>query len=387
MSLSEYCIQSAPDCGENQISIGNLCYDVKNLNESNPSSNCNVFQELLWNQFNPDVNIISEDEDTTFPACVEKCNKLKECEAVQFDYGTAPDSPTVEPDSYGFGTKNWENCTAGTLGTTTGTCSLANNVTQHAVGPLCSGVFTKSSPPPSSKCCSTIYWKELEKPQSDCVDIYPSTKKHNYGLNPPSKGNPCHGGTYSPAVFRPSDNAGIEVDLATGVEKPSVTRLDSKYSGSGCRAQLAKPDADASDASGKLALQAMGEWCNNNPKLQVCNEFCNNPDNQLYCKQKPYPTKMLVFLILFCVITFFFIYLAIKQYSFTVRGKSLKKEVYALFICAMIVFFTLSVIYIVKFIREDTIFGGADPDAPIPSQDTILNNACYCTGAQCQLGT
>ena len=47
MSLSEYCIQSAPDCGENQISIGNLCYDVKNLNESNPSSNCNVFQELF----------------------------------------------------------------------------------------------------------------------------------------------------------------------------------------------------------------------------------------------------------------------------------------------------------------------------------------------------
>ena len=392
MSLSAYCIDSTPNCGKDQIAIGGICYDAKPLPanaEENPS--CNVFQELLYINPGKDSNIMDLTENDTFPACVERCNSLPHCSAVQFNYGEQNNKinpPQPEPYSYGFGTQNWKGCTNSTLGTTTGTCKLINNLGQGVdTCSLTNGPKASENSPP--ECCSTLYFKTTNTgsvPPS-CLRIYPNTKEHHEPLVPTYAEAGCTQPTQSPLIRRPSSSLGIEVDLTSGKSAPQVTRINGKYTGSNCRSQIAlnPPDVDTTHPQNQIALQEMGNWCNKNTHLAVCNQFCNNSSNQLYCKQKPYPVKMIIFLILFCIITFFFIFCVVKGYSFTIKGTSFKKGVYGIFILAMLAFFVLAIIYIIQFVKESTVFNGMELDTPIQSQNTVLNNACNCTGPQCQL--
>lgn len=175
------------------------------------------------------------------------------------------------------------------------------------------------------------------------------------------------------------DNESLDIDLDNKVLTEQLPKIQTTYSGSPCRAELA--GTSLTDPDSDQVIQDMVNWCEKNRDKQVCNEFCNNIYYNEYCTwQNKSNIPIYISFVLFLISVFILIYFARSN-----------KKIYTILTTCFI--FAIIIYVIVFYIKKNRTDSQNKPDyTPWFSkdfsncQDSTCKNGCanYLEKCRCQ---
>jgi len=215
MSINDVCTVEVPDCDYGYTNAGGFCYKINT--ESNPA--CNTFY-----QSEGDIagNSTLGTYQTSIIDCMNKCNSLKECKSIKFNY-------TGTPSANGL-------CRLTAIGDTVDIVPVSDDL--------------------SSYTCADVYMKQGDANNPLCLNV---VSKDTAKI--------------------------INIDLGTAQQKPIMPKVETRYVGADCRQSIINTNLSTNDDSDQL-LQDMGDFCEKNPKIDTCKSFCKNLNYSSYCSSK-----------------------------------------------------------------------------------------------------
>jgi len=309
------CLNTVLDCGKNQVSIGNACYSVNQVKDTNTNI-------VRFNSLNtPSQTYLKKDgvhnlanfENTPILKCFQKCSQDENCDAIQFNFGNINDPNLDELNENGycqlFSFKAGENGTTNTKDDST-----------IPVNPK----YTKLS----------VYQKDVGSP----------FKASKYPVADPN-GN----FTVSNKDQVLSDPKSLQF-TKTNDNPNKITKLFSKYQGGICR-------NDLNETSCNLMSPYVSRWCQQNPDSETCKKFCEYSD----C-----PSRTITPLIVYGALTLVSLVLIILAF-----GKTNNIYLKSISIGIFIAMGVLLTIQIIRFTQP--IYNGSEPNV-VP--DWYSTSAC-----------
>jgi len=230
------CLNTVLDCGKNQVSIGNACYSVNKVKDTNTNivrfdsqnkTDTSSQSYLLKNGVHNLVNF----ENTSILKCFQKCSQDENCDAIQFNFGNSTESNIDELNENGY--------------------------------------------------CQLFHFKDnVENTTTDINSSIPLNPKYTklsiYQKNKNSSGNypiadPNGNFTVSNETRVVDDDPTSLQFVKTSDNPDNITKLFSKYQGGICR-------NDLNETSCKLMSPYVLRWCQQNPDSETCKKFCEYSD-------------------------------------------------------------------------------------------------------------
>ena len=225
------CLNTVLDCGKNQVSIGNACYSVNQVENANTNivrfdsqnkTDTSAQSYLIKTGVHNLVNF----ENTPILKCFQKCSQDENCDAIQFNFGNSTESNIDELNENGY-------------------CQLFNFKNSQ------SNITTTKSQ-------DTI----VESPNSKYSNFSIYTKDKNIGL---IKADP--NGNFTVSNEMQIDDPTSLQFVKTNDNPGKITKLFSKYQGGICR-------NDLNETSCNLMSPYVTRWCQQNPNSETCKKFC-----------------------------------------------------------------------------------------------------------------
>jgi hypothetical protein len=147
----------------------------------------------------------------------------------------------------------------------------------------------------------------------------------------------------------------LNINFKSSTQASKVPRVESKFQGGACRNLIQKrDDLNPNNQDDINLINAMANWCKNNPASTSCKTFCNDPSYQSSCETKN-PQVIIITAAIFAVFLFIFIVVVAKHKQ--------NKKVWIPAVVVMVIITGVCAYFIFKHKSTTGDWSGTQPEA------------------------